>query len=69
MKIIVDEMPKSVTDCAFISGLNTCLLTHEECGLYNGECQHLKPITDFHAEKVIETYGNGTYTVQQFDIR
>lgn len=69
MKIIVDEMPKSATDCTFIGGLNTCLLTHEECGLYDGECQHLKPITDFHAEKVIEKHDDGSCTVQQFNIR
>lgn len=69
MKIIVDEMPKSATDCIFIGGLNTCLLTHKECGLYDGECQHLKPITDFHAERVIEKYSNGSCVVQSFDIR
>lgn len=69
MKIIVDEMPKSAIDCKFIVELNTCLLTHAGCGLYDGECQHLKPITDFHAEKVIEKYDDGSRTVQQFDIR
>lgn len=68
MKIIIDEMPKSVTDCTF-SERNICLLTHEECGLYDGECQHLKPITDFHAEKVIEKHADGSCTVQQFNIR
>ena len=69
MKIIVDEMPKSAIDCTFIVGLNTCLLTHEECGLYDGECQHLKPITNFHAEEIIEKYSNGSSLVRSFDIR
>lgn len=69
MKIIVDEMPKSVTDCTFIGGLNTCLLTHEECGLYDGECQHLKPISDFHAEEIINKYDDGSYLSRELNIK
>lgn len=68
MKIIVDEMPKSATDCTFIGGLNTCLLTHAECGLYDGECQHLKPITDFHAYKVLQKYNGNMTMAEVFDI-
>lgn len=68
MKIIVDEMPTKTYECIF-SEFYSCKLTDSECSVFSGNCELLKPITDFHAEKVIEKHTDGSYTAQQFDIR
>lgn len=70
MKIIVDEMPKSAEDCVFGTGDEKyCVINNRDyCG-NSANCQYLKPITDFHAEEVIEKHNDGSCTVQQFEIR
>lgn len=71
MKIIVDEMPKSAEDCVFGTGEDEkrCVINNRNYCYSSKNCEYLKPITDFHAEKVIEKYDDGSCTVQQFDIR
>ena len=53
-KIIVDEIPKDANNCLFLEHLCNCKLNNRSCKLiYYGECDKLKSITDFHAEKEV----------------
>lgn len=59
MKIIVDEMPKQPNDCLLYSLCNL----YQELRCEPCKCPYLKPITDFHAEKVIEKHDDGSCTL------
>lgn len=74
MKIIVDEMPKNAKDCIFSCCTNP-FYGHHSCDLWQGrgcepsKCSFLKPITDFHVERIVQKNDDGSYISQSFDIR
>lgn len=69
MKIIVDEMPKESKDCiCFHNGFCTILSdtdTRRSC--YKDICP-LKPISDCHAYKVLQTHNGNMTMAEVFDI-
>lgn len=68
VKIIVDEMPTKTYECIF-SEFYSCKLTGSGCSVFSGNCELLKPITDFHAEEIINKYNDGSYDVRTLDIK
>lgn len=68
MKIIVDEMPTKTYECIF-SDFYRCKITGSGCSAYGGNCELLKPITDFHAEEIVDKYDDGSYLARELDIK
>lgn len=74
MKIIIDEMPKDAKDCIFSCCTNPSY-GHYSCNLWQGrgcepsKCSFLKPITDFHAERIVQKNDDGSRIIQLFNIR
>lgn len=71
MKIIVDEMPKSAEDCVFGTGEDEkrCVINNRDYCYNSKNCEYLKPITDFHAEEIVEKYKDGSYLARGLNIK
>lgn len=68
MKIIVDEMPTTTYECIF-SEFYSCKLTGSACSMFSGDCELLKPITDFKAEDIVKRYEDGSCLARKLDIK
>ena len=68
MKIIVDKMPTKTYECIF-SEFYSCKITGSECSVISGNCELLKPITDFHAEEIVDRCEDGSYLARELDIK
>lgn len=68
MKIIVDELPKEPKDClCFHNGFCTILSDTDRRSCHKAICP-LKPISDYHAYKVLQKHNGNMTMAEVFDI-